>query len=265
MEIKLIDVSKHNGAIDWSKVKAAGIEGVLIRAGYGKYITQKDVCFEKNYAGAKAAGLFVGTYWYTYAVTEAEAEAEAETYLEVIKGKSFDLPVYLDIEDKNQTQLDKALVTKIATAFCNKLEQAGYYCGVYSFDSFFTSFLDETIPERFTIWAARVEKVKPTCAKTYDIWQYSWKGKINGINGDVDLNICYKDFPTIIKESCLNNCKPGEDSAKPGKPETSQPAEEEIEKYKINAYKLGLTKDEADALTRILKTLGMPVTVDQME
>jgi GH25 family lysozyme M1 (1,4-beta-N-acetylmuramidase) len=281
MEKKLIDVSKHNGNIDWNKVKAAGIEGAIIRAGYGKFISQRDVCFEKNYTGAKAAGLAVGAYWYSYATDETAAKAEAEAFIEVIGEKAFELPVYLDIEDKVHTKMDMKSCTAIATAFCNTLEDAGYYVGVYSFDSFFSTYLDETIPERFTIWTARVENIKPTYAKTYDIWQHSWKGKIDGISTDVDLNICYKDFPAIMTKHGLNNCKPTQPeptTTEPTNPEPSKPeptddtqtpgtpeTEDNTEKYNLSAYKLNLTKNEADALTRTLKVLGMPATVKKAE
>jgi GH25 family lysozyme M1 (1,4-beta-N-acetylmuramidase) len=282
MEMKMIDVSKHNGTIDWEKVKAAGIEGVIIRAGYGRFISQKDACFEKNYSGAKAVGLHVGAYWYSYAADEATAKQEAETFLEVIKGKSFELPVYLDIEDKTQTKLSKKTCTAMATVFCETLEAAGCFCGVYSFDSFFATYLDETIPKRFSIWAARVENIKPTYAKTYDIWQHSWKGSIDGIKGDVDLNICYKDFPSIITKNSLNGCKPDEPEkeavqepeekpekepekeAETDKQETAQD-ETAVVKFNISAYKLNLTKDAADELTRTLNMIGMTVQKKETE
>jgi GH25 family lysozyme M1 (1,4-beta-N-acetylmuramidase) len=203
----IIDVSKHNGNIDWKKVRDAGVEGVIIRAGYGKYLSQKDVCFEKNYAGAKSVGLPVGAYWYSYADTEAAAAQEAEICLEVIKDKSFEYPIYFDIEDKCHTKLSKAQCTAIVQKFCSKLEENKYFAGVYSFDSFFTSNLDPSIQGKYSCWVARVEKVRPTYCKSYAMWQYSWKGKINGIKGDVDCNEAYKNFPNIMKKNKLNCCK----------------------------------------------------------
>ena len=103
--MKGIDVSKHNGSIDFNAVKASGVEFVIIRAGYGMYDNQKDPKFEENYAKAKAAGLHVGTYWYSYAKSVKEAEIEAEVCLRVIGGKQFDFPIYFDIEDPSQRGL----------------------------------------------------------------------------------------------------------------------------------------------------------------
>ncbi|MDR0946188.1 MAG: glycoside hydrolase family 25 protein [Ruminococcus sp.] len=203
----IIDVSKHNGNIDWKKVKAAGVTGVIIRAGYGKLLKQKDACFEKNYAGAKSVGLPVGAYWYSYAVDVAAAKQEAEVCLEVIKDKSFEYPIYFDIEDKCHLKLSKATCTAITEKFCTELEKNKYFAGVYSFDSFFVSYLESSIQDKFSCWAARVEKVRPTYCKKFAMWQYSWKGKIDGIKGDVDCNEAYKNFPNIMKKNKLNGCK----------------------------------------------------------
>ncbi|MCD7730453.1 MAG: glycoside hydrolase family 25 protein [Oscillospiraceae bacterium] len=204
MERKVIDVSKHNGVIDWAKVAADGVDGAIIRAGYGKVASQKDPCFEDNYSGAKAAGLNVGAYWYSYATTVDDAKTEAAVFIDCIKGKQFGLPVYLDIEDKTQVALGKSLCTGIAVAFMTALENAGYFAGVYSYDSFFATNLEETLRKRYAVWVARVENVTPTYATEWGMHQYSWKGTIDGISGDVDLNRCIKDYPTIIKNAGLN-------------------------------------------------------------
>ena len=102
---KGIDVSRHNGAIDWKSVKDDGVEFAIIRAGYGKVISQKDAWFERNYQGCADNGIPCGAYWYSYALTPAEAEAEARVFLEAIKGKQFLYPVYLDIEEKMHWRL----------------------------------------------------------------------------------------------------------------------------------------------------------------
>jgi GH25 family lysozyme M1 (1,4-beta-N-acetylmuramidase) len=225
MEKKLIDVSKHNGSINWKKVKADGIEGVIMRAGYGRFASQKDTCFEKNYAGAREAGLVIGSYWYSYAISEATARAEAEAFLEVMAGKNFELPVYIDIEDQCQLKLTKAECTAIVDAFCTVMEKAGYFCGVYSFDSFFASHLAADIPGKYTVWAARVENQKPSYVSSYDIWQYSWKGNVDGITGHVDMDICYKDFPAIMTAHGLNNCKKDGETTEDTAPEAAKPTE----------------------------------------
>ena len=105
---KGIDVSHWQGRIDFDKVKSQGYSFVMINAGYGKYISQKDENFEKNYAAARKAGLNIGTYWYSYALTEADALSEAKTFLEAVKGKMFEYPLAFDIEDASQSELPNA-------------------------------------------------------------------------------------------------------------------------------------------------------------
>lgn len=202
--MKVIDVSKHNGAIDWIKVRSAGIDGVIIRAGFGRLVSQKDIMFEANYKGAAEAGLHIGAYWYSYAVTASEAVQEAEAFLECIKGKKFDLPLYFDMEEETQVKLGKKACTDIANAFCQTVEKAGYFIGVYSFDSFFGTNLDADIPKRYSCWVARVDGRSPQSCSSYGMWQYSWKGRIGGVSGDVDMNTCYTDFPSVIKNAALN-------------------------------------------------------------
>ena len=206
--MKLIDVSKHNGVIAWKKVAAAGIDGAIIRVGYGKSAGQIDPKFIVNYREARAAGLKVGVYWYSYAVTAAEARAEASACLTVLNGRAVDFPVYFDMEEKTHTKMNVTKCDEIATAFCEVIERAGYWAGIYSFDSFYASNWSQDMPKRFAAWVARVpsndngtNKVDPKCCKTYGIHQYSWKGKINGISGDVDLNNCIIDYPTLINKN----------------------------------------------------------------
>lgn len=241
--MKVIDVSKHNGTIDWTKVKSDGIEGVIVRGGYGRVITQKDKTFEDFYAGAVKVGLHIGAYWYSYAVTVAEAEQEAKAFLECIKGKRFDLPVYLDIEDKTQVPLGKKVCTDIVNAFMGILETAGYFAGVYSFDSFFSTNLDDSVRKRYAVWSARVENVLPKCAPEWGIHQYSWKGKVNGIKGDVDMDNCIKDYPTVIKGAGLNGY-----------------IKQAADTYKVTAEIGGVTSDKAGYVSTACKNLGMTVT-----
>jgi GH25 family lysozyme M1 (1,4-beta-N-acetylmuramidase) len=202
---KLIDVSAHNGVIDWQKAKNYGVQGAIIRTGFGEeHPSQIDTRFIANYNGCKAVGLPVGAYHYSYATTAAEAEKEADFVIKLLADKQFEYPIYFDIEDKVHTKLDKATCDSIVTAFCSRLEKAGYWAGVYSFDSFFSTHLSTAIVQRFSAWVARVEDIKPTYCKQYGMHQYSWKGFVNGINGEVDLNYCYKDFPAMIKARGLN-------------------------------------------------------------
>lgn len=205
IKLRIIDLSKWNGAVDFAKVKASGIDGVIIRTGFGvKSPKQVDRRFEEYYAKAKAAGLYVGAYHYSYAKDVAGAVKEAEFMLELLKGKSFELPVYGDFEE--QGKLSKALCTEMVKAFCDRLEAAGAWAGVYSYDTFFRDKLTADIPKRYTAWVARVENVFPKCVPqgNIGIWQYSWKGCIDGIKGDVDMDFCYRNFPDIIGKTGKN-------------------------------------------------------------
>ena len=221
-DMKGIDVSVHNGNIDWGKVKADGIDFAILRAGYGRLEKQKDEKFEQNYAGAKAAGIPVGAYWYSYAMDEDEARLEADVFLKVIKGKQFEMPVYFDLEEKKQFDLGKEKVSAIMRAFLEKVEKAGYFVGLYGSASSLTTHTADDIKSHYTIWLAHwVDKTNYSGA--YGIWQYSEKGKVDGINGNVDLDICYKDFTTIIKGKGLNGWGKAEPTPTPApdKPDTT--------------------------------------------
>lgn len=202
-DMKGIDVSAHNGIIDWQKVRADGISFAILRAGFGKLAKQKDDRFEENYAGAKAAGIPVGAYWYSYAMTPEEAELEAEVFLSVIAGKQFEFPVYFDLEEKKQFDLGKEKVSAIMRAFLERVEAAGYFAGLYGSASSLMTHTADDIKSRYTIWLAHwVDQTNYGGA--YGIWQHFEKGSVDGINGNVDLDIGYKDFPAIIKAKGLN-------------------------------------------------------------
>ena len=249
MVFKGIDVSKHNGTIDWSKVSKE-VDFAILRAGYGRVASQKDVKFEYNYEQAKKYGVPIGAYHYSYATSVAEVQLEADVLLQWLKGKKFEFPIYFDIEEKRQAALPKATCTAMVNAFCKKLEAAGYWVGVYSYDSFFTSNLDTSIQTAYACWVARVENVKPTYCKKYGIWQYSWKGSVNGIAGDVDMNYCYIDYPTAVKRAGLNGY-------------SKQTVQQTVQKYSVTATKSGMTKDKAEELAEKLKDFGMTVVAKE--
>lgn len=209
MNERVVDVSHHNGDVDFKAIKANGIYGVIIRAGYGKLISQTDKRFEENYEKAKAAGLKVGAFWYSYAYNTTEAEQEAMTFLDVIKGKCFELPVYYDVEEKKHQQLGKPKVSAIIKTFCDTVEKRRYFVGVYSADSWFKDYIDDDVKRRYTCWVAHVENVKPKFIANYDMWQYTWKATFpnnsqNGKKTPFDCNYLYKDFESIIKAKQLN-------------------------------------------------------------
>lgn len=201
--MKGIDVSVHNGNIDFAKVKAAGIEFVIIRAGYGKAISQKDKYFEKNYKAAKAAGLKVGVYWYSYATSIDDAAKEAAVCLEAIKDKQFEFPIYFDIEEQKQFNKGRTFCSELVKTFCNALEKAGYYAGFYTSRYAVTHYISEEVANRYALWIAEWG-AKVNYSGSYGMWQYSSTGKVNGIANNVDMDTSYVDYPAIIKRKGLN-------------------------------------------------------------
>lgn len=203
MAIKGIDLSVHNGKIDFNKVKADGYSFAIIQAGYGDMVSypyQKDSRFEESYKNAKSAGIGLGAYFYSYTTTVEGAKREAQGFLNVIKGKTFDYPIAFDFEESDQMNLSAGQKAAIIETWISAVEKAGYYVVLYSYESFLNT-IPQTTLDKYDIWCANTSK-KPSMR--YGIWQNSWTGKVNGINGDVDTDIAEKDYPTIIKGAGLN-------------------------------------------------------------
>lgn len=185
--VNCIDVSYCQTGVDYSKVKAAGITAVIIRAGYGRETSQKDTQFETHYKNAKAAGLKIGAYWYSYADSVADAKKEAAACLACVKSKTFDLPIYYDMEENSQTKLGKTTLTSMAKAFCEAIKAGGYRAGIYSNLNWLNNYLDyATLKKSYSIWLAQWSGSNSLAC---DIWQNSSKGKINGISGNVDTDV----------------------------------------------------------------------------
>ena len=200
-----IDVSKHQGNIDWTKVKNSGkVDFAILRAGYGKVISQKDSKFEEYYRKCQKNDIPVGAYWYSYAMSEVEARQEAEVFLQVIQGKQFAYPVYFDLEEPKQLALGKAKCSAIATAFLDVIEKAGYFAGLYMSKSHLESYITEEIRNRYAVWVAHYGVNKTSYAGQFGIWQKSDTGSISGISGNVDLDECYQDYPALIQNAGLN-------------------------------------------------------------
>lgn len=197
------DVSVHNGAIDFKKVKSAGYDFVFIRDGYGdvlSYPSQIDSRYEENYKNAKAAGMHTGAYHYLYACTVEGARREAQGMLSLLKGKQFDMPVALDIEERAQYNLNGMAKSMIIEAFMDVLEKAGYYAVLYSYEAFLKTVPKSTL-DKYDIWCANIVS-KPTIR--YGIWQYSFTGKVDGVRGDVDLDRTDKDYPKLMRDGGFN-------------------------------------------------------------
>ena len=199
-----IDVSRWQGTINWDLVKESGISFAILKAGGSDEGCYTDPTFERNYAGAKAAGIPVGAYYYVGPLcTSKEAGiADAQRFLNIIKGKTFEYPVYIDLESTNPPAKQGATTATIV--FSEFMENNGYFVGIYASDiSGFHDRLDISRLSAYSKWVA-IYGSKPQYVTSYDIWQYSDSGRITGILGNVDMDYCYKDFPAIIKAAGLN-------------------------------------------------------------
>ena len=204
--IKGIDISAYQQNIDFEKVKKSEIEFVIIRAGFGKVSTQKDKLFESHYANAKKAGLKIGCYHYTYAKTVQEAEQEAEVFLEWIKDKTFEYPIYFDIEDISLQNLNKKLLTDITLRWCEKVQSAGYYVGIYANPDWFTGRLDLERLKGFDKWLAHWTNSPKWKNEFGGLWQYGLTN-VDGYSGEIDGDYSYRDYEKTIKELGLNGFK----------------------------------------------------------
>lgn len=199
-----MDCSKWQGDIDWAKVAKAGIKHVMIRAGYGRYSNQVDPCLQQNVEGCEANGIHYGFYWYSYATTTAQAKAEAQLFLATIKKYRPDMPLAYDIEyEKSILALTNAQRTAMVKAFLEEVEAAGYYGILYASTNFIKSYLNYSQLTAYDVWAAQYAS-RCTCPLPYGMWQYTSSGKVDGVSGNVDLNLIYKDYPSIIKAAGLN-------------------------------------------------------------
>ena len=261
-EIRGIDVSHWQGEINWSEVAKSDIAFAMIKAGGSDSGFYTDSKFERNYQGAKNNGVSVGVYYFVGPgfVSEEDGIADANRFLNIIEGKTFEMPIALDLESTSID--DKVGATEAAIAFCETLENAGYYVVIYGSDLY--GFKDRMEIDRlkdYDKWVARYGS-KPTYVNEYGIWQYTSEGSINGIDGNVDLNIAYKDYPSIIKNAGLNGFSADSESSHedetsviPSEPEESEEPEEPID---IVTY----TIQSGDNLSVIAEKFG--TTVDRL-
>lgn len=210
--MKGIDLSYVQNGISFTQIKKqydfAIIRGAATGWGAGrkKFV---DDCFETFYKQAKSAGVPIGCYYYSCATDAAGGKAEAEyLYENCLEGKQFEFPIYIDVEN-TQWQLGvKKGVTDAIIAFCDTLEKLGYFCGVYASAYWFYNHIDTSRLSRYTKWVAAWSSKKPDFVfNAFDIWQYSDKGECGGKT--VDLDVSYRDFPTIIKNGGFNGYKKG--------------------------------------------------------
>ena len=194
-----IDVSKYQGNIDWGAVAASGINFAIIRVGYRGSVSGalvQDPNFKKNISGATKAGIKVGLYFFTQAVNEAEAVEEASMAMSLASGYKVTYPIFIDTESASSGRangLSKSARTAVVKAFCQTVRNGGYKAGVYASKSWYANQLNASALNGYCIWVAQYNS-SCTYSGKYDMWQYSSKGSVSGIKGNVDMNISYTGY-----------------------------------------------------------------------
>ena len=197
-KLKVIDVSEHQGVIDWNAVKE-NIDGAILRCGYGDdVVSQDDKQFARNLAECERLGIPRGVYLYSYANTDSHSKSELAHILRLIKGHTFQLPIYIDCEQTG-TESYAPIACKIV---CDGIKAAGFTPGVYANTSWWNNYL--TAVTNYTRWVAQYNTVC-TYGGTYDIWQYTDNGTVPGISGAVDMNYCYKEFSDLTEGTAINS------------------------------------------------------------
>ncbi len=213
-----VDLSNWNSISDIKKAKDKGLDFVILKAGSG--VTPVDGKFNNIYEQCKRYSVPVGAYWYLYAKTTKGAIKEADMFLNAVKGKEFEYPLWLDFEDSSQNNIGKIQKTEIAISFMDRVEKQGYYIGMYTMGSWFNKEFDynykykEKTLKEFDKWVAHwtysPSKKSPYVDGGTGIWQYSNRGEFSGIGKagtGLDMNIAYRDYPKIIKKRKLNGFK----------------------------------------------------------
>lgn len=201
-----IDVSKYQGQVNWSAVCKSGVKFAMVRVGWCGYdgTIKEDEYFKVNMEGAIQAGVGVGVYVYSYAKTTDAAVIAAKQTLELVKPYKLTYPIAFDIEDEIYTKYKPEDNNAIVIAFLDQIERARYFGQVYTYTYFAQKHLNMKNLKRFDLWIADYRGYVGFKG-AYGMWQYSAKGKVDGVGVDVDLNLCYTDYPKIIQTAGLNN------------------------------------------------------------
>ena len=206
-EKTIMDVSRWQGNVDWKKVKASGtVDGVMLRVlgskGGKPYV---DPTFERNYAACAARGIPVGGYYYTCAVTSRQTEAELNALRAALRGKTFQLPLAIDVEDARLRSLSPAALAQRVAQAAAQLEAWNLYAMVYTYTNFADTALAMDALTAYDLWIADYRGKRPI--RKHGMWQYTSTGHVAGIDGPVDLSRAYKDYPAIIKKAGLGKMK----------------------------------------------------------
>ena len=232
MSFKGLDVSQFQGSIDWSQVKNAGYQFAMLRAGYG-YNTI-DEQFHRNASECNRLGIPFGVYWFCYALTPTIAVQEADGCLNAVSKYRLDYPICYDIEQstldyatENGVTITPALATEIVRSFCNHIEEQGYYAMYYSNRNFLNTYFPKDLSKRYALWYAYYNESFD--GTNCGIWQYTNRGTVPGINGNVDLDTGFIDYPTVIRNAGLNH----PDGISPTPPPTPEPPKNDYITYVI--------------------------------
>ncbi len=228
--MKGIDISEWQSGLNLSRIKESGYDFVILRAGYTGYgstrVKDKDSEFEGFYEQAKRNNIPVGAYWFSCADSAEQGRAEAEfMYNKCLKKKKFEYPIYIDVEDEHWQASDKKGVTDAIIAFCDYLEDKGYYVGVYASLYWFDAWIETERLSKYTKWVACWDKTKPDFEyNAFDMWQYTSDANVQGMRIDADES--FIDFPAIIKKGGFNGYTTN----------TSSSTEKPLEKPQKEAY-----------------------------
>lgn len=199
-----VDASRYQKNVNWKAVAQSGKQFAIIRVGSsgskGVYV---DPDFLKNVSQAHNAGLKVGAYYYTYARSKAQATTELDTFLNVMDGLQLEYPVFVDVEDNSLQQLGKTNLTDLLIYQMEVLEQRRWYPGYYTYTNFAAQYLDTERLKNYPLWIADYRGYVGYPG-SYDLWQYSGSGQVNGVNGAIDLDYSYKNFLPILKAGGYN-------------------------------------------------------------
>ena len=217
--LPIMDVSRYQGQIDWPKVKSRGlISGVMLKtvSTNSKLSTRKDglyidPTFERNYAECKRLDIPVGVYYYTYATTHTMADAELELLKTALTGKTFELPICVDVEENKITKIGKQALTDLTAYSLSKIERWGFYTMLYTGLNFAQNnlYMGDAALKPYDVWLAAYRKNKPAPGWPFGMWQYTSSGKVPGVTGNVDLSHAYKDYAAIIAKKGLDRLREG--------------------------------------------------------
>lgn len=213
---RYIDVSRYQGTIDWAQVAAAGYKGAMLKTvSTNKKLSKRadglyiDPTFERNYAGARAAGLDVGVYYYTYATSEAMADAELALVRQAVYGKELTMPVAVDVEENKLKPMSTLDLTNLTAYALEQVEKMGFYAQLYTYTGYKYELDMARLSSRWDVWLADYTGKAPKVDFKYNAHQHTSKGAVPGISGNVDLNVTTINYPKIISKKGLTRLREG--------------------------------------------------------